>query len=334
MKKSILPGLVLMFAASGAQASCWFVSGSAPNGTIPLPATLRIPSDSPNGTVLWSSGWRPFGNFDINCLGTGVVAGTLASGIGAAVPGYVNASGYNSVFATNVPGIGISVYWCNQTSCNPDYNHVTPIASLPQSWGTISAPTYNLPSSWWVQLVKTGPVSPGAVSVGGGLSSIRYYETTVANLAITGATSISAIGCQLNPTNITVPLPTVTKDDFTDASPTPTSTSKATPFNISLLCDADVQVRYEIDGTQTATNVLANSTGGGMAQGIGVQLLQGDPGSADPVPLGQYVAFQGRTASSGPVSIPLVATYYKTVPIASVVPGNVMVTATFTVLYQ
>ncbi|TDV11795.1 fimbrial protein [Paraburkholderia caballeronis] len=337
MKKFLFALLLSLLAVSGAHAACSFKSGSAVNTSISLPSTLNVLSDTPNGTILWSRDWLSSGSYNINCSGSGVVAGTLASGIGTSVDGFTNAKGYDSVFATNVPGIGISVYWCNTAvaSCNRNYADVTPIPSLPASWGTISGSSYNSPTSWSVQLVKTGAISPGPLSAGG-VSTISYMGLVIATLMITGGTPVATLGCQINPTNITVALPTVMKHDFTDSSPTPTGTSKATPFNISLACDAGVQVLYKIDGTQTGsdTNVLANSTGSGMAQGIGVQLLQGDPGSNSPVPIGQSVTYGSRTAGSGPMNIPLVATYYKTVPIANVVPGIVSVTATFTVLYQ
>lgn len=343
MKKRVfvLLCLVLLLASPLARADCSFNSAGAAGATIALPATLSVPSDTPNGTVLWSSGWIQSGSFDIKCSGSGVVSGTLAGGIGAAVPGFANAGGYSSVFATSVPGIGISVYWCNMgaSSCNTSYNNVTPVPSLAASWGTINVTDvqyyyYNLTSSWWVQLVKTGTIAPGTLSVAG-TSSIAYFGLPVASLTVVGNPSVVTLGCQISPTNITVTLPTVNMNDFTGSSPTPGS-SAPVPFNIGLTCDSGVQIVYEIDGTQTGTdtNVLANATGSGMAQGIGVQLLQGGPGSDSVMPIGSFVTYGNRTGGSGVVNIPLAARYYRSAPVAGLVPGLVSVTATFTVLYQ
>lgn len=334
---------ILLLASPLAQADCTFVSGGAVGTTIALPARLGVPSDTPNGTVVWSSGWTGSQSFHLRCSDSGVVSGTLAGGIGGAVSGFANARGYPSVFATNVPGIGISVYWCNRgANCNTNYNNVTPIPSLAASWGIVDVNAegvpyfyYDLMSSWWVQLVKTGTITPGTLSVAG-RSSIAYFGLPSANLMVAGNTLVQTLGCQISPTNITVALPTVNTHDFSDSSPTLGSNISA-PFNISLTCDAGVQVVYEIDGTLTGTgadNVLANATGSGMARGIGVQLLRGGPGSDSVMPIGTSIAYGNRTSGSGSVNIPLTARYYRTAPVASLVPGLVSVTATFTVLYQ
>jgi type 1 fimbria pilin len=76
--------------------------------------------------------------------------------------------------------------------------------------------------------------------------------------------------------SIDVRLPTVAKTDF-DASPIPLANDKAKAFNINLLCDSGVKVSYQVDGTQTSAgggNVLANSSGKGMASGVGVALFR------------------------------------------------------------
>jgi type 1 fimbria pilin len=83
--------------------------------------------------------------------------------------------------------------------------------------------------------------------------------------------------------SIDVRLPTVAKTDF-DASPIPRANDKAKAFNINLLCDSGVKVSYQVDGTQTSagSNVLANSSGKGMASGV----FKGDLSSTTQLQLG------------------------------------------------
>jgi type 1 fimbria pilin len=315
----------LLLASQSAQADCWFRSGGASEATITLPATLSVPSDALDTPPQWNSGLLTFANFNAACTGVGDVRGTLAAGIGAAVPGFT------SVFATNVPGIGISVRWCNGTAtCNP-----TSVPNINAQTAPGGGNIYNFPSTWSVQLVKTGVVTPGVLSVPG-TTFVTYQAMPIARLTIAGSATVKTTGCQITPLNITVDLPRITKSDFTDASPTPVGSNKSKPFDISITCDPGVQVLYEIAGTQTGTgtNVLANSTGSAMARGIGVQLLQRNPGSTTVVPIGSYVTYGARTGGSGPVNIPLTATYYRTAEASGIVPGRVSVTATFTLLYQ
>ncbi|MDV3444036.1 hypothetical protein R0G64_32480, partial [Pseudomonas otitidis] len=56
--------------------------------------------------------------------------------------------------------------------------------------------------------------------------------------------------------------------DFTG----PGSTARPTNFQIPLECDPDIRIHYRVDGLKAADSVLQNSTGAGMAKGVGVQL--------------------------------------------------------------
>ncbi|MBO3277695.1 fimbrial protein [Pseudomonas schmalbachii] len=334
MKKSILLWLALLISPS-LWAACSFDSGySRSAAVINLPATLSVPRDAPNGTELWSSGWMSFSGTNISCNSSGSVAGSLATGTGPPAPGYTS-NGFNSVFTTNVPGIGVSVFWCNQVSCNPDYTKVTPLPSL--AWSVI-ATQYPLRTSWWVRLIKTGDIdtSAGPLTIGGA-STISYAGLPVADLTIAGASVVGTRGCELlSAQNMDVRLPTVAKTDFSDASPTPADNGKAAAFTIRLQCDKGVKVSHQFDGTQTqsGSNVLANAAGADMAEGVGVRLYYGDVSSTTPVELAQK-KFMGLTAENMPMSIPVAARYYKTVPrAADIKAGRVSTIATFTMYYE
>ncbi|MCP1649076.1 fimbrial protein [Pseudomonas nitroreducens] len=330
--------LALFCAPSALAAVCTFQSGSASVlATMALPATLSVPRNVTNGTALWDSGWKAYSGTTINCSAAGTVKGGNATGIGAAEPGYTS-NGFASVFKTNVPGVGVSVFWCNQPTadCNPDPSKVTPVPSL--AWN-VSAVQYPLNTNWRVRLIKTADIdaSAGAVSVPG-LSYISYADLGVTTLMLTGTSQISGLGCEVNADsrNIDVPLPTIAKTDFVD-SPIPRANDKAKTFKINLLCDSGVKVSYQVDGAQTTGdgNVLANASGTGMATGVGVTLFIGDLSSVTRLPLASR--FLHTTTSSGnlPVSIPLTARYYRTAATpAAMGAGLVSTTATFTLFYE
>jgi len=333
MKKIFLFCLLLLGGLSTtAWASCSFDSGYMTSQlSISLPATISVPVDATPGTELWSSGWVSGSDNSVTCNSSGVVSGLLAGGIGAAVPGFTNSNGYPSVFQTNIEGIGISVYWCNNANCNPDYNNVTPISSL--AW-SVSATRYALKNSWWVRLVKTGPILNGGQLQVSGTSGVSYQNLPVTQLTLTGATTVTSRACEINPDskNITVPLPTVLRSDFPAGLGVLTDNSKARAFQINLRCDSGVQVWYRIDGASSGNQVLDNASGPGMASGVGVQLFLGDASSTLVHPLATRALIATTTGAGQAVSIPLAAKYYKTA--STVTGGQVAVTATVTMTYE
>ncbi|SDK46582.1 Pilin (type 1 fimbria component protein) [Pseudomonas delhiensis] len=333
MKKIFLFCLLLLGGLStSAWASCSFDSGYMTSQlSMSLPATISVPADATPGTELWSSGWVAASGNNITCNSNGSVSGVLAAGIGAAVPGFTNSSGYPSVFKTNIEGIGISVYWCNYNSCNPNYNNVTPIPSL--AW-SVTGVQYPLKNSWWVRLVKTGPILNGGQLQVSGTSTVSYQNLAVARLTFSGATAVTSRACEINPDSqsITVPLPTVLRTDFPSGLGVLADNGKARAFSINMQCDSGVKIWYRVDGASSGNNVLDNATGAGMASGVGVQLFYGDASSTQVLPLATK-QLRGSTGSATlPVSIPLAAKYYKTA--STVTGGQVAVTATFTLTYE
>lgn len=331
--------IALLWGSSALAAEgCTFRPGSQNvQATVALPSTLSIPRNALNGTALWDSGWKRFSDTTIECDVRGMVTGTHAGAIGAEVPGLTNHNGLPYVFATNVPGIGVSVFWCNQMSCNPNPTQITPLPSL--NW-PVDAPTrYPLSTNWRVLLIKTDDidVSAGVVAIGGS-SEVRYNNLVVTKLSITSSSQITGLGCEMNADSrsIDVRLPTIAKTDF-DA-PIPRSNDKAKTFNINLLCDSGVKVSYQVDGTQTSdgSSILANSSGEGMASGVGVMLFEGDLSSTTQLQLGLKLV-HGKKTSPGTtlVKIPLTARYVRTAASPSAMgSGFVSTTAFFTLFYE
>ncbi|MDF3935615.1 fimbrial protein [Pseudomonas citronellolis] len=327
----MLPCLLLALLAGVCRAECSFESGySTAQSSIGLPASLAVPRDAAVGSELWSSGWVAGAGPSIVCDGEGRVGGQLAAGIGAPLPGFASAAGFPSVFATNVEGIGVSVYWCNMDACNPDFLNVTPLASL--AWPVVPA-RYPLGNSWWVRLLKTGPIAGGLLQLGGA-SEVRYQDLAVARLTLSGASAVASLGCEVSPgsRSLSVALPTVARADFPAGPGALADDSKARALSIDMSCDAGVRVNYRIDGASSGDDVLDNASGAGMASGIGVRLYRGQLGSRLVQPLGVPL-LHAVTASAGQlVSIPLTARYYRTA--GSLGAGRVAVTATFTLSYE
>ena len=315
------------------EAYCVFDNSVQSQFSISLPATLNVARDAEVGTELWSSGWVEGPATNIRCFSTGNVSGVLASGIGSAVPGF-SSNGFNSVFKTNVEGIGVSVYWCNNfsSSCNPNYNNVTPIASL--AWPVNPYP-YALKTSWWVRLVKTGSIIPEDSLTISGTNQISYHDLAVANLSIVGQASVNVGACEISPqsSNITVSLPSVMLSDFGDSMSVLENSLKAKSFEISMICEGGVNVYYQVDGAAIG-DVLENIKGPGMATGVGVMLFRGDQSGNTVLPLGRRI-FHGATSGTSAVRIPLTAKYYRTADNArEMTGGDVSVVAVFTLFYE
>ncbi len=333
----LLLGALLPVSSPLAQVpGCNFTKGNqVVPATIALPSTLSIPRNASNGTPLWDSGWKVFPRTTITCVVRGKVKGTHAGGIGAAVPGHT-INGFPSVFDTNVPGIGVSLFWCNEFGTCPS-DPTPPLSSL--SWQVAEITEYPLNTNWRVRLIKTDDidVSAGAVTVGG-TSAVSYSELVVTTLSLTGSSQIIGLGCEMNADSrsIDVRLPTIAKTDFED-SPIPRANDKAKTFSINLLCDSGVKVSYQVDGTQTSagSNVLANSSGKGMASGVGVTLFKGDLSSITQLPLGAKLLNNTTSSGNTRVKIPLTARYVRTAASPSAMgSGLVSTTAFFTLFYE
>ncbi|MNJ18093.1 Fimbrial protein [compost metagenome] len=328
--------LFLLVSPSIFAAGCKFENGySTSEYALALPASITIPRNATNGAVLWDSQWQQASTPHVTCSSTGTVSGALASGIGAPVPGYTS-NGFSSVFQTNIPGIGISVFWCNEpnASCDPDLAKNTPLPNLAIP---VKVKTYTPPNYWRVRLIKTGNIDASAgVLSASGVSTITYIDIPEARLTLTGGTAVTGLGCEVNADsrNIDVRLPTIAKTDFV-GGPVVQASDKARTFAINLLCDPGVKVAYQVDGYDAPTDVLANASGPGMATGVGVRLYRGDVNSSDTLFLGvkfQYVQTSGATQG---VSIPLTARYYRTAANSSdMTSGLVSTTATFTLFYE
>lgn len=318
-------------------AACSFTGGGAGNAIIDLPSTpISIPDDTANGTVLWSTGWKWFTTGQINCTTNGKIMGILSSEISTPSP-------IPRVRATNVPGIGVAIFWCNKnvTSCPTDpWGSGAVGGGVSSGWSELSAldwqftaGKYDPFTQVWVYLIKTGKIEPGVLSIAG--SSLAQYDgLATSRITFAGTTNVSSRSCvQTSPSAIRLELPTIAKNEFGKTG-TPLLAGKERAFDITLACDPSLNVKLSIASNGSPVqNVLANSIGGNMATGVGIQLFQGGVASQTVVPLDVKRDIT-TTASSGnnqPVTIPLTARYYK---FGDIVPGQVRVSTTYTLTYE
>ncbi|MFJ2484850.1 fimbrial protein [Pseudomonas sp. NPDC087639] len=305
--------------------------------TISLPASLTVPRDLPVGSELWNSGWVKAPSTAVRCSigGLGFIQGFFASGIGSAVPGF-SSGGFSSVYETNVPGIGISIYLCNNlpARCETDFESLVVLGNL---LVPIEDDYFPLIGGWLVRLIKTGPVSGSFPLQVPGVNSSWVHALETGVLTLTGQTKINTLGCEILPQsrNLTVSMPSVILADFRDDTTVLDERSKSKAFEIALTCDAGTRLSYQVDGVAASlqNHVLANSSGNGMAIGVGVKLFRGEDGG-EPLPLGVRL-FHASVDSSSRVIIPIVARYYKTVArMSEMQAGKLSVAATFTLSYE
>jgi type 1 fimbria pilin len=137
---------------------------------------------------------------------------------------------------------------------------------------------------------------------------------------------VPACTVAVDPTVVT--LPTVMASNFSG----PNSTAGQTGFDVKLTCSASTNLSITLATSSPATGVsgtgvIAPTSGSGMAQGIGVQIRDGNGN-----PISFNTAIPAGTTSSGPYAIPFQARYYQTAAVIS--GGNVSATATYTLTYQ
>lgn len=332
MLRTTLPLCLLLFAAPSAWASCAFVPGYMTSVfSVPIDNVLAVPRDVPVGTTLFDSGWQRATGVTIRCDSSGHAQGLLGGGFGAPLQG-IPGFGSGEVLDTEIPGVGIQVFWCNYDSeCgNPPAPNRSVSLVQKLDW-RVPADTYTPRNNWWVRLVKTGPLQAGLHGFSG-TATVRYLDLDVATLSVHGALSTSAPACRLDTPNLVVQMPTAPLDAFQGPGVLPAPWQKR--FDISLQCDAGIRLSYRIDPLSLsagAVGVMANREGPHMARNVGIQLFHGDGDDAQPLPIMTKLLHTPST-EAGLVRIPLLARYYQITP--KVTSGLVTTSATLTLTYE
>lgn len=316
----LLAWLPVLFVTAVPARAC---TGTGVTSTMTLPANLEIPKDLPVGTIIYDTGWVGTSSAYIAC------DPYEAWSYGYATP--MTPTGIAGVYETGVPGVGIKIAWSNAIADRPGDINQAMIQNWPRAQLTMPylVGVYLPPALYRAQFIKTGATSPGVISFQNPTATAVYGGVIAASTFFTSTQiNVKTASCRVTNSNIVVKLPATSAQSLAAVG----STQGATPFTIPLVCDANINLRYDIDGPADPANgpgVLANGTGSGMAAGVGVQILQGGA----PITLGTVMDAGIRTDSDNQaISIPMTARYYKTSPVVS--SGLVNAVATFSMSYQ
>ncbi|KAF1057817.1 pilus assembly protein [Burkholderia gladioli] len=329
-------------------------SGSAQTVPISMPASITVPRDAANGTILtsWVSTAATTNYYNCTVVPVGNTV-RPASGMafeplsmtkaGLSVTG-PNGAAY-TVWNTNVPGVGIAIgvrLYVNGCGW--------------QAWGDLGTPSGFLPSPWkgsacnangsvtnggqaQMALVKTGTITAGTVSGG-----VLFEGASVTAMDINGPYTIATSGRKsfslsqtiINVAACTTPNVTVTMGSYKQSAFTGVgSTTPAVAFNVGVnACPAGLNsIQYQfipVNAVLDTTNGVLALSSDSTAAGIGLQ-LRDNSGKALKYNT-QYTLTSYNGSTGGSYTIPLTANYYQTS--ASVAPGSANAVLTFTMTYQ
>lgn len=339
-------------ALAAANPSC---SGGSASFSLP---SVTVPSNTPVGTLLGNpvtatatftcSGVPnvPAANGGTNSAGIQVFNLSASQLYPQQVPSPSNTNITQLTYSTNVPGIGV------QVTIDPGMSgyDVTPGDQQANAYmvGHVPAPSGTLSVTYTAQLIvinnNGGQVGYGTITggslltyywyvrgcqaVSGGCNGHQVSQALGTSLSINNGTSVALPTCTIDSgsQNQVITLPAITTSTLTGKG----STSGLTAINIGMTCQSGANFSVTMTSSQSTTTagLMNNSTGGGFASGVGVQLLD-----QKQIPLAWNTAVSFGSVSSGTVSLLYYAQYYQTGN-ATIGIGKVSTKATFTVNYQ
>ena len=321
--KSGCAGALLLLISGSSWASCTFTQGGVGPGALTIPA-LVVNQDATPGTILYSQ--------DL----VGSTAKLKCTGVAPVYKGYrylntkwTNSVGLQSVFETNVPGIGIQAKWNNTgNSLTSDGNYILPYFEAAY---TTNDSEYNLTARIGIRIVVTGPVESGTIDANNLLAEWVYDNQTVAQLTFNPVSvNVQANTCNLVEKDISVPLKQITTGEFDNGYSAVVSDDA---FKIQLdACKADMRVdyRFTTSGSTgvTSGNILSIASGTDAAEGVGIQILDNNNSV---IQFDTDYTAVSKTTENQAITIPLKARYVKT---GTVKAGQVDAVATFEVYYR
>lgn len=313
---------VLFFGLSGwSYASCSITSGSAYYYTPPV-SSLTIARDAAVGKVLYDSGWVHGSGISFQCSGGFTVDYGYTSSRALA-------PGYTDVYQTGLAGIGIRIQWTNSLTPGGVMTMTSPMTS----WNPgISSGQFGPMPGFRVQLLNTGPVTPGVITFSNPVAKASYGGILAGQVSMNSIT-VNVLSCSVSTSSVAVQMPTALLAAF----PAVGSTTGSTPFNINLNCAAGIKLMMTLTDSTSPSNTSGNlsltstSTAKGVAYQIkynGNTVLYG-PDSPAIGNTNQFLV-QNPTAA-GNLSLPFTVSYVRT---GTVVAGSANALATFTMSYQ
>jgi type 1 fimbria pilin len=332
----VLSGVMLLFAVPSAHADC---SPAVNLGDVPVsfPSTISVPANAAVGTVV-AAVTVPIpgataGVTYASCSGSGNIYWAIRAGTVIA----------NRVGTTSVAGIGYtSSLSGGGFSGNVVMDTTLNATSLP---GGLSAPQFQSQLYLTVNLVKTGPVTPGPLTLNPSGSSglpgvVAVFfagdggQSVFRSVLASNATSIATSACSVTTPSINVALAPVKTSAFQGVG----STAGTQPLALGLTCPSpNVRVFVTLTDNTTPTNTsnMLSLKPDSTAQGVRLQILSnGTPVSFGPdsTNAGNTNQWLVGTSTGGPMSVPLSVQYIESA--SQVTPGKVDAVATFTMSYQ
>ena len=252
----------------------------------------------------------------------------------------LSSAGGDSVYNTNIKGIGIRLYRDAGNGSNFS-------GYYPYSKALSRYTTYRLGEGFFVvEIIKTAASTGSGALTAGRYSSYHsrddvnepFLTSTVYGDAITIASS----SCEfLGDVNKTVQLPTVSKSGFKGIG----STQGTQAFDLNFLCNGGenptayvqsnkISLNFDYTLAPNTTNVLANNAPASTrAKGVGVQLKTNYKNVSKVIAKNEKLEL-GTVQSNQNIqyNVPLDASYYQTD--ATITPGKVSSVATVTIEYD
>lgn len=252
----------------------------------------------------------------------------------------LSSAGGDSVYNTNIKGIGIRLYRDAGNGSNFS-------GYYPYNKALSRNTTYRLGEGFFVvEIIKTA-ASTGSGALTAGRYSSYHSRDDVNNPFLTStvygnAITIASSSCELlGEVNKTVQLPTVNKSGFKGVG----STQGTQAFDLNFLCNGGenltayeesnkVSLNFDYALAPNTTNVLANTAAASTrASGVGIQLKTNYNNVSKAIIKNEKLAL-GTVKSNQNIqyNVPLDASYYQTDAIMT--PGKVSSVATVTIEYE
>lgn len=247
----------------------------------------------------------------------------------------------NSIYSTNIPGIGLRLY--REVTGGQNFS-----GYYPYTRNLTSGINYSVGDGFFiVEVVKTAPETGSGQIAPGQYSS--YYITRTPNKplltssVVANAITIASSSCEIQgQLNQLVQLKTVNKSDFSGVG----STAAEQAFNIRLLCSGgvnetgqptsnNISLSFTYNPVANTNNVIANTNGStqGRATGVGVQLLWKYKNQNKVVVNNDKQLIETiNSNNTKQFDIPMTARYYQTE--ANIRPGRVSGLAQITINYD
>jgi type 1 fimbria pilin len=323
----IAGGLVSLIMAMPAVASC-SVTG-VPSSTITLPPNISIPRNAAPGQVLWDSNWVQSTPGTMTCNSP-----TDAMQFGYGGAGRALVPGFNNVYTSGIPGIGLKAAVILAASPPGDIDSAT-VLQYPLATQTVGAGTFNQAGYARIQYIVTGPISTGTTNFGLSFGGILYGSPRGLQIVLVNAktSTVTAQACSVQTAAPAVRMAQVAARELNSVGATAGHGSFTITLNCPIAVNAAITFTDVTDPTNRTSNL--NLSTDSTASGVAYQILQGSqlvaygPDAAEPGTENQIIL--GAIPGSSSKDLPFSVRYVRTGPLKS---GSANAKATFTMSYQ